>query len=103
MVHKSLSSNNPNKKLNKNQKHHRTKSKIKLLNMYKSKAPKKEDRYIQSNKPAMIEPNRKWFGNTRLMNQSEMDKYKDILSEMKHDPYRVFIKNKKLPLQMLSN
>jgi len=37
------------------------------------------------------------------MNQDEMDKYKDILSEMKDDPYRVLVKNKKLPLQMLSN
>jgi len=54
--------------------------------MYKTKAKPNSELYKQSTKPALIEPNRKWFGNTRLMNQNEMDKYKDILSEMKDDP-----------------
>jgi len=58
--------------------------------------------YKQKLGPAVIEPNRKWFGNTRLMNQDEMDKYKNILSEMKDDPSKVRIKSKLLPHELLT-
>lgn len=97
MVHQSKSSSNPNKKIDKSKKHLRDKATINRLNMYRTKAPDKATMWKQSTKPALVEPNRKWFGNTRLMNQNEMDKYKDILAEMKNDPYRVLVKNKKLP------
>jgi len=59
--------------------------------------------YKQKLGPAVIEPNRKWFGNTRLMNQDEMDKYKDIISEIKNDPYKVRIKSKLLPHELLTD
>lgn len=83
--------------------HFRDKATIRRLQMYKTRKPASEkERYKQSQKPATIDPNRKWFGNTRLMNQDEMDKYKNILSEMKDDPQKVRIKSKLLPHELLT-
>jgi len=37
------------------------------------------------------------------MNQNDMDKYKDILSEIKNDPYKVNVKSKLLPYELLTD
>lgn len=38
---------------------------------------------------ARIEPNRKWFGNTRLIGQDELDKFRTAVSTAKKDPHQV--------------
>ncbi len=42
---------------------------------------------------ARIEPNRKWFGNTRLISQDELDRFRTAVSTAKKDPYQVCFMN----------
>ena len=51
-----------------------------------------------------VEPDRKWFGNTRVLDQKELDKYRTELDEStkaKGQGYTVVIKGRKLPLSLL--
>lgn len=80
----------------------RDKSKIKLLNTYRM-GKAKHDRdgkvvggYLRSddksgNKEitgmARIEPNRKWFGNTRTIGAEQLDKFREEVTKTSNDPY----------------
>ncbi|KAF0990675.1 hypothetical protein HZS_1465, partial [Henneguya salminicola] len=60
--------------------------------------------YQTSSKPgevARVEPNRKWFGNTRVITQSHLQKFVNDANSAKKDPYKVIIKPGKLPLSLL--
>ena len=57
----------------------RSKAKIKLLNLYNDK-PDLEKMREEPDKPARIEPDRKWFGNIRTIDPKELDKYKSELA-----------------------
>jgi len=66
-------STNPDRKIKEGSEgFYRTKDTIKRLNMYNEK-PDLEKRRIRPDKPARIEPNRKWFGNTRTINQKTLE------------------------------
>ena len=69
---KSKAPTNPNRPVEKGKESfYRTKSKIKLLNLYNSKPSK--DRFKRPDKPARIEPNRTWFGNTRSIDPKKLE------------------------------
>lgn len=77
---KSFNSNNADRKVpagadKGKQEHFRSKSKIKLLNMYNEK-PNRKEMYKESAKPARVEPNRKWFGNVRTIGQKELETFR---------------------------
>jgi nuclear GTP-binding protein len=83
---------------------YRTKAKIKLLNIYTKKADKRKMKEVKK-EPARIEPDRKWFGNTRVLAQKEMQSLRSELEEQqkKKDPYTIVINKRKLPMQLLSD
>lgn len=80
---------------------YRTKSTIKLLNLYNDK-PDIDKMKEQKLKPARIEPDRKWFGNVRTVDPKTLDKYRAELAEYKKDPYNFLLKNKKVDYEIFT-
>lgn len=50
---------------------------------------------------ARIEPNRKWFGNTRVISQGALDSFRQAVAERTADPYQVLLKSNKLPMSLI--
>ncbi|XP_058051227.1 nucleolar GTP-binding protein 2 isoform X2 [Ahaetulla prasina] len=50
---------------------------------------------------ARVEPNIKWFGNTRVIKQSFLQRFQEEMKMVMKDPYRVVMKQSKLPLSLL--
>uniref|UniRef100_A0A7S1IBK3 Nucleolar GTP-binding protein 2 n=1 Tax=Eutreptiella gymnastica TaxID=73025 RepID=A0A7S1IBK3_9EUGL len=86
---------------------------VRRLNMYKSKI-KRDDKgniisgsvldpndKIDPGKMARIAPDRRWFGNTRVIGQKVLEKFREELQAKYHDPYSVVLKQAKLPLTLL--
>lgn len=51
---------------------------------------------------ARVEPNRKWFGNTRVITQNALQTFKDEMEKVKKDPYKVVLRQTKLPITLLN-
>lgn len=98
---KSGASTNPERRLPKKQlgvgSQMRSKAKIKLLNLYREK-PDIEKMNEQKVGPARVDPDRKWFGNIRTIDQKDLDKYKAELAVYQKNPYSYMLKNKKVDL-----
>lgn len=50
---------------------------------------------------ARVEPNRKWFGNTRVISQEALSSFRDAMAERGSDPYQVLLKSNKLPMSLI--
>lgn len=50
---------------------------------------------------ARVEPNRKWFGNTRVISQDALTSFRNAMAEKAKDPYSVLLKTNKLPMTMI--
>jgi nuclear GTP-binding protein len=50
---------------------------------------------------ARIEPNRKWFGNTRVISQEALSSFREAVAERAKDPYQVLLKTNKLPMSLI--
>ena len=50
---------------------------------------------------ARIEPNRKWFGNTRVISQDSLQAFREAVNERASDPYQVLLKTNKLPMSLI--
>ncbi|XP_074832427.1 nucleolar GTP-binding protein 2 isoform X1 [Carettochelys insculpta] len=50
---------------------------------------------------ARVEPNIKWFGNTRVIKQSSLQKFQEEMEAVMKDPYKVVMKQSKLPMSLL--
>jgi nuclear GTP-binding protein len=84
--------------------------KIKTLNMFKdgkaqrnaegkvTKAASYQSREVPK---ARVEPNRKWFGNTRVISQGALDSFRQAVAEREQDPYQVLLKTNKLPMSLI--
>lgn len=84
--------------------------KLKTLNMFKdgkaqrnasgkiTKAASYQSRELPN---ARIEPNRKWFGNTRVISQEALASFRDAVAERAKDPYQVLLKTNKLPMSLI--
>ncbi|KAK0423704.1 hypothetical protein QR680_008286 [Steinernema hermaphroditum] len=57
---------------------------------------------LQSGTVARVEPNRKWFGNTRVIGQEQLQKFQENLGKVLHDPFQVVMKQTKMPITLLS-
>ena len=99
---KSRAPTNPNRPIEQGKESfYRTKAKIKLLNLYKSKPS--EDRFKRPEKPARIEPNRMWFGNVRTIDPKKLEQMrKEMDKEKPHDTYNVFITQSHLPRSLIN-
>jgi nuclear GTP-binding protein len=88
----------------------RNAKKIKTLNMFKSgsaqrradgKITKAAD-YQSRDKPnARVEPNRKWFNNSRVISQQSLDAFRGAVAEQASDPYSYLLKQNKLPMSLI--
>jgi len=54
-------------------------------------------------KPGRVQPDRRWFGNTRVISQSALDHFRTSLSTKKDDPYSVLLRRNKLPMALLDD
>lgn len=50
---------------------------------------------------ARIEPNRKWFTNTRVVSQDTLKSFREAMAEKAKDPYQVLLKTNKLPMSLI--
>lgn len=50
---------------------------------------------------ARIEPNRKWFTNTRVVSQDTLKAFREAMAEKDRDPYTVLLKSNKLPMSLI--
>lgn len=48
-----------------------------------------------------IAPDRRWFGNTRVVDPKQLDTFRQEMTESVADPYSVVLKRKKLPMGLL--
>ena len=95
----------------------RSKATINMLNMYKSKshirnkagkvvggqfvmATRAGGKEIDSS-TGRIAPDRRWFGNTRVVGAEELDKFREEMRVKAADPYSVILRRKKLPMGLL--
>ncbi|KAG5437240.1 hypothetical protein PCANB_001032 [Pneumocystis canis] len=50
---------------------------------------------------ARIQPDRRWFNNTRVISQNALDLFRQSFTEKINDPYQVLLKRNKLPVSLL--
>ncbi|KAF7977999.1 hypothetical protein HWV62_1849 [Athelia sp. TMB] len=53
--------------------------------------------------PGRVQPDRRWFGNTRVISQKALDHFRTSLAGKKDDPYSVLLKRNKLPMALLDD
>lgn len=84
---------------------------IRRLNMYRQKErrnsrgkvikPLQYQSTVASGTVARVEPNIKWFGNTRVIKQASLQKFQEEMDKVMKDPYKVVMKQSKLPMSLL--
>ncbi|EDQ91202.1 uncharacterized protein MONBRDRAFT_19938, partial [Monosiga brevicollis MX1] len=91
----------------------RSRSTVNRLKMYKSGGRAIRDRKgkiisaapfqraVSSGTVARVEPNRRWFGNTRVIGQTELENYREAAIEARKDPYTFIMRESKLPMSLL--
>ncbi|KAM4058015.1 50S ribosome-binding GTPase [Hirsutella rhossiliensis] len=89
---------------------YRDAKKVKTLSMYKdgqvqrnadgqiTKAASYQSRDVPK---ARIEPNRRWFTNTRVVSQDTLKAFREAMAEKANDPYQVLLKSNKLPMSLI--
>lgn len=91
----------------------RSKSTIKRLQMYRNFKPKRNkigqiispapfQGKLSSGTVARVEPNQKWFGNSRVITQNALQKFQEELGVAVKNPYQVVMKPTKLPITLLN-
>ncbi|KAK8104368.1 nucleolar GTP-binding protein 2 [Apiospora kogelbergensis] len=50
---------------------------------------------------ARVEPNRKWFTNTRVISQDSLASFREAVENSSKDPYQVLLKTNKLPMTLI--
>ena len=108
-----LSRSNDSKDANlrvKGENFYRDAKKVQHLQMYKSGKPirNKKGEIVKSASlqsgdipKARVAPNKRWFGNTRVISQDALSHFRDAMGAKKHDSYLVLLKRSKLPLSLL--
>ncbi|CAL9764494.1 unnamed protein product [Musa acuminata subsp. burmannicoides] len=88
----------------------RTAATVRRLKMYGSR-PKRDRKgkilkhELQSRElpSTRIEPDRRWFGNTRVVNQKELEFFREELQNRLSNNYNVILKERKLPMSLLND
>ncbi|XP_065205137.1 nucleolar GTP-binding protein 2 [Planococcus citri] len=106
---------NPNRKVEdlKGVSNPRSKATIRRLQMYKNFKPKRDrhgkiikaapfQSWHASGTVARVEPNRKWFNNTRVISQDALQKFQTELGKVMKNPYDIVMKPTKLPITLLN-
>ncbi|KAI0652640.1 NGP1NT-domain-containing protein [Trametes meyenii] len=53
--------------------------------------------------PGRVQPDRRWFGNTRVISQTALDHFRTSLASKQNDPYSVLLRRNKLPMALLDD
>ncbi|KAG0281328.1 GTPase required for pre-60S ribosomal subunit nuclear export and maturation [Linnemannia exigua] len=53
--------------------------------------------------PGRVAPNRKWFGNTRVIGQKALENFRENLAAKVNDPFQVLLRQHKLPMSLLQD
>ncbi|KAI9662648.1 MAG: GTPase required for pre-60S ribosomal subunit nuclear export and maturation [Alyxoria varia] len=93
---------------------YRDQKKVKTLSMYNSGKPQrnaegkitKPGAYQSREKggvggSARVEPNRKWFNNTRVIAQDSLAQFREAVTQKTNDPYAFLMKSNKLPMSLI--
>lgn len=89
---------------------YRDAKRVQFLNMYKGGRAQRNKAgeiikaaYLQSTDAptARVDPNRKWFGNTRVISQDALTHFREALGDRKSDSYQVLLRRNKLPMSLL--
>lgn len=91
----------------------RDKATINRIKMYKNFKAKRDkagkiiqpapfQSWLPSGSVARVEPNRKWFGNTRVITQNALQTFQEEMAKVKKDPYKVVMRQTKLPISLLN-
>ncbi|XP_067457012.1 nucleolar GTP-binding protein 2 [Thunnus thynnus] len=110
-INPSSSSSNPDRAKGAGGNNMRDRSTIKRLNMYRQKQrcndrgkvikPLQFQSTVAPGTVARVEPNIKWFANTRVIKQSSLQKFQEEMGAVQKDPYRVVMRQSKLPMSLL--
>ncbi|XP_026857346.2 nucleolar GTP-binding protein 2 isoform X2 [Electrophorus electricus] len=110
-INPSNSSSNPDRVRGAGGNNMRDRATIKRLNMYRQKQrcnsrgkvikPLQYQSTVAPGTVARVEPNIKWFANTRVIKQSSLQKFQEEMGAVKTDPYRVVMRQSKLPMSLL--
>ncbi|XP_069613011.1 nucleolar GTP-binding protein 2 [Ranitomeya imitator] len=110
-INPSSSSTNPDRVKGAGGQNMRDRATIKRLNMYRQKERRSKhgkvirtlqyQSSVSSGTVARVEPNIKWFGNTRVIKQSSLQKFQEEMDAVMKDPYKVVMKQSKLPMSLL--
>lgn len=83
---------------------------VRRLAMYNNKAKRDRKGRIISHDfqskdlpSTRIQPDRRWFGNTRVIGQKQLESFREEMATKVNDPYTVLLKEKKLPLSLLED
>ncbi|KAK2197877.1 bifunctional Nucleolar GTP-binding protein 2/Circularly permuted (CP)-type guanine nucleotide-binding (G) domain/Nucleolar GTP-binding protein 2 [Babesia duncani] len=82
--------------------HARDKATIKRLNMYREK-PNLDKMRAKATEPVRIQPDRRWFGNTRVITQEQMSNFRNELENAMEHPRTHILKRSKLPISFLKD
>lgn len=52
---------------------------------------------------ARIQPDRRWFGNTRVIGQAQLETFREQIETRRNDPYQVLLRQSKLPMSLLTD
>ncbi|XP_063828249.1 nucleolar GTP-binding protein 2 [Ostrinia nubilalis] len=91
----------------------RTKGTIKRLQMYRNFKAKRDKTgkilspapfqgWLPSGTRARVEPNQKWFGNSRVISQNALQKFQEEFGAAIKNPYQVVMKPTDLPISLLN-
>lgn len=91
----------------------RTKGTIKRLQMYRNFKAKRDKSgkiltpapfqgWLPSGTRARVEPNQKWFGNSRVISQNALQKFQEEFGSAVKNPYQVIMKPTNLPITLLN-
>ncbi|KAM4735005.1 nucleolar GTP-binding protein 2 [Anableps anableps] len=110
-INPSSSSTNPDRAKGAGGNNMRDRATIKRLNMYRQKQrcnnrgkvikPLQYQSTVAPGTVARVEPNIKWFANTRVIKQSSLQKFQEEMGAVQRDPYRVVMRQSKLPMSLL--
>ncbi|KAL3508651.1 hypothetical protein ACH5RR_028052 [Cinchona calisaya] len=83
---------------------------VRRLKMYNSRPQRdskgkivKHDLQSKELPATRIQPDRRWFGNTRVVNQKELEFFREELQSRLSSNYNVILKERKLPLSLLND
>ena len=117
-AHSGASSDNPNRTAGAKAKASgsalRSKETINRLNMYRTKVKRDKGgkitkgglpvgHTVKNMLPARVQPDRRWFGNTRVIGQKELTEFREQMATAQADPYAVLLKRSKLPMGLLAD